>query len=378
MLPRSALGSRALASRGRTPRALALSAPARRPSRGVPLYLLCLLLALASCAIPAPTDSAPTPQSAVTTCDGSLCAASGVSVFIEPDAGETPILDAITGAATSVWVEVYEITDNNVINALEAAAHRGVDVRVMLDPRPFGGVSSQQLVATLSAAGVKAEASSPAYRYTHEKMILVDGSTLYVLTANLSRAALGGNGSTKNREYGVIDRDTKDIAEVQAIFQDDWARTTPPATTYAQAQLVVSPVNARATLAALIAGAKKTLHVEDEEMVDATSEATLIAAAKRGVEVEVVLPKPASAASDDPDVPNLLAGGVHVRFITSPYMHAKLVVADGTLAFTGSENFSATSLDKNRELGIVIDDAQALATFEHVFGLDWSSATDAS
>jgi hypothetical protein len=61
-----------------------------------------------------------------------------------------------------------------------------------------------------------------------------------------------------------------------------------------------------------------------------------------------------------------------VHHITSPSMQAKLVVADGALAFTGSEHFLATSLEKNRELGIMIDDAQAFGIFEHTFGLDWA------
>jgi hypothetical protein len=40
----------------------------------------------------------------------------------------------------------------------------------------------------------------------------------------------------------------------------------------------------------------------------------------------------------------------------------------------GSENFSATSLDANRELGILIADRQALATLTTTFGVDWSAA----
>jgi phosphatidylserine/phosphatidylglycerophosphate/cardiolipin synthase-like enzyme len=109
-------------------------------------------------------------------------------------------------------------------------------------------------------------------------------------------------------------------------------------------------------------------------MADDASEAALIAAAKRGVEVDLILPKPAGNSGTDTDVTYLLDGGVHVRYITSPYLHAKLVVADGTLAFTG---ISATSLDKNRALGIMIDDTQALSTFEHTFGLDWAVANAA-
>jgi phosphatidylserine/phosphatidylglycerophosphate/cardiolipin synthase-like enzyme len=44
-------------------------------------------------------------------------------------------------------------------------------------------------------------------------------------------------------------------------------------------------------------------------------------------------------------------------------VHAKLILADAGLAFVGSQNFSATSLDKNREVGVAIADT---------FGRDWA------
>jgi phosphatidylserine/phosphatidylglycerophosphate/cardiolipin synthase-like enzyme len=44
------------------------------------------------------------------------------------------------------------------------------------------------------------------------------------------------------------------------------------------------------------------------------------------------------------------------------------------MAFVGSENFSATSLDENRELGILIADQTVIATLAQTFQQDWSSA----
>lgn len=312
-------------------------------------------------------------------CAAVTCATTGVQVFVEPDAGETPILHAIEGATTSVWVEVYILTDRNVIHALEDAAGRGVDVRVLLETNPFGGgaVGAQQTLQELRAASVKAEAADPAFHYTHEKALVVDGATAYILTANLSRAGLGGGtgGAGANRDYGVVDTNAADVAEVAAIFTADWNRT---AYQPHDARLVVGPVNARAALAALIASADTSLSVEDEEMYDQRSEDALIAAARRGVAVSVVLPPPdTSADSYAPDVARLKQGGVHVRYLSVPYMHAKLMLADGTLAFTGSENFSATSLDENRELGIVLADREALATLGAAFAHDWALAVPA-
>ena len=349
--------------------------------RGVALSLLVLLALLAGCA---PSGAASTPggvsngpsatatASAAPVCASASCGATGVRVFVEPDAGEAPVLHAIEGANISLEVEIYLLTDRTVTNALEDAAARGVDVRVLLEPHPFGfgTVSAQKIIEALNAAGVHAQASDPAYYYTHAKFLIVDGATLFVLTANLSRSGLGGSSAGANREYGVITTNAQDVAEARAIFAADWSHAPTPALT--DPRLVVSPVNARSTLTALIASAHKSLAIEDEEMYDAASEDALIAAARRGVDVEVVLPPPSGSSSYDTNVSQLLSGGVHVRYLSAPYVHAKLLIADGVIAFTGSENFSATSLDQNRELGIIVSDPRALATLDTTFAQDWS------
>ena len=56
-------------------------------------------------------------------------------------------------------------------------------------------------------------------------------------------------------------------------------------------------------------------------------------------------------------------------------MHAKLILVDGARACVGSENFSPTSLDANRELGIVLADPAAIATLSAAFEHDWSTGT---
>ncbi len=358
-------------------------------------FALCLLLclALAGCGVTTAGGASsvtgggasapvtlPTSAATATCAAGGGCGAMatsgamGVQLFVEPAAGETPILHAIEAAQTSVWVEVYLLTDANVIHALEDAAQQGVDVRVLLEPNPYGSgaTSPAQTLQELQAAGVQAKGADPAFHYTHEKALIIDGATLFILTANLTKSGLGGTSYAANREYGVIDTTAADVAEATSIFQADWQRTTP---TLTDPNLIVSPVNARARLEAFIAGAHATLLVEDEEMLDTQSEDALIAAAQRGVNVEVILPAPAgSSSSADSDVTRLLHGGAHVRYIAIVYMHAKMLLADDQLAFVGSENFSATSLDDNRELGIMIADPAVLATLNQTFQQDWSSA----
>jgi phosphatidylserine/phosphatidylglycerophosphate/cardiolipin synthase-like enzyme len=72
----------------------------------------------------------------------------------------------------------------------------------------------------------------------------------------------------------------------------------------------------------------------------------------------------------------LRAEGVEVRFLSVLENHAKLVVADERAAFVGSENFSWTSLTRNREIGVVLTDAASTATLAGAFDADWDRAEE--
>src|SRR5947209_5580814 len=292
-----------------------------------------------------------------------------VRVFVEPDVGEQVILDAINGAQKSIWLEMYLLTDKNIIQALENAAGRHLDVRVMLEPHPYGGGSPQSTLDALQAAGASVEDTSPAFTLTHEKGMIIDGNTAFIMTCNFTYSAL----NSKNREYGIIDTTPQDVQGAIAIFNADWNRTSVQVT---DPNLVVSPNNSRTMLTNLINSAKTSLILEEEEMQDSSMEQALVNAAQRGVTVQVILASPQSGSSNDPNGPGiavLKAGGVQVKEDTQLIMHAKMIVVDGgSLAFVGSENISTYSLDNNRELGILLTNAQIMSTLQQTFQSDWA------
>jgi cardiolipin synthase A/B len=306
-------------------------------------------------------------------CQGN-CGVRGVGVFVEPAAGEEPILSAIAGAKKSVWLEMYLLTDTNVIRALQDAAQRGIDVRVMLEHHP-GGISPARTMSELKAAGARVEYADPEFALTHEKGMLIDGASAYIMTSNFSRSALGGYGGGRdaNREYAILDTNQQDAQAVSAIFQADWNRQ---AVRLDDSNLVVSPVNARSDFTALINDARQTLFVEAEEMNDVGIEQALSAAEHRGVRVRVVLPAPGSSVgeSNSAGINTLRQGGVAVRTDSHLYMHAKIIVVDGREAFVGSENISRQSLDQNRELGIIVSDKGVLQTLQQTFQQDWGAS----
>jgi phosphatidylserine/phosphatidylglycerophosphate/cardiolipin synthase-like enzyme len=302
----------------------------------------------------------------------------GVQVFVEPDAGDHILTDAIAGAKKSVWLEMYLLTERNIVSALEEAAHRGIDVRVMLEPNPYGGGgSATRTMDQLSAAGAQTRPTSPAFALTHEKGMIIDELTAYIMTSNFTRAALGGSssgsGNFTNREYDIIDTNAQDVQAVIAIFNADWNRTDAQ---FNDANLVVSPVNSRSAFTSLINGAHNTLLIEAEEMQDSGVEQAIASAAGRGVRVQVILPAPSGSSNDSNSagIETIKQGRVQIKEDTRLYMHAKLIVVDGSHAFVGSENISTASLDHNREVGIVISDQGVLNTLQQTFQQDWSDS----
>jgi cardiolipin synthase len=315
---------------------------------------------------------------ACTSTAGPTCAvgtgATRLQVFVEPDDGVRPITDAIRAAQRSIWIEVYILSDTTVITALEDAANRGLDVRVMLEPHPYESspVTVQSTLEKLKAAGIKVNETNPIFQLTHAKFLLLDGTTLFLLTANLSHAALGGTPQVRNREYLLEDFETADVNEAQTIFTSDWNRATP---TLSDPNLLVSPINARVKLLALISSAQTSIQIENEEMQDTQLENALAQAAQRGVSIQVVLPAPASGQdSNAAGVALLRKAGITVRYNTQYYIHAKLMLIDQIRAYVGSENISTASLDNNRELGLIVADPATLKTLATTFSSDYATS----
>jgi len=269
-------------------------------------------------------------------------------LLVEPAAGVGAIDRLITGARSSVDLTMYELRDTTAEDDLASDARRGVDVRVILDSHleqsrntaTYDFLSAHQVHVTWAPAGTT----------YHQKTLTVDGKTSVVMTLNMV-----SEDYPSTRDFAVIDTNRADIAAIVATFNADFAHKdiTPPD----GADLVWSPTNSQASILAVIDAAKHTLSVENEEMGDSTITSALVAAARRGVDVKVVM----TAESEwDSAFNELVNAGVHVHLFpdstTALYIHAKAVVADVGRAdqqvFVGSENFSAASLHYNRELGI--------------------------
>lgn len=288
-----------------------------------------------------------------------------VSLVVEPGDNAAGLLAAITGAKTSVHMTMYLLSNPTFINALIARKKAGVDVRVVLnqtfpDPMFDNNQSHSQLVA----GGVPVVWSSKTFNFTHAKVVVVDGSSAWIMTMNIT-----GSSAAQNREYLAVDTNPDDVAEAEAVFAGDYAATTPALT----GRLVLAPDNARARISALFGLAKTTLDVEAETFSDLAFQADLQNAKARGVAVRIVVSDQTPSNAMVQAIAALKASGIVVKKLATPYVHAKGIVADGTVGYVGSANLTQNSVDQNREVGLMITGA-ALETLGQTIDGDYRAA----
>jgi phosphatidylserine/phosphatidylglycerophosphate/cardiolipin synthase-like enzyme len=289
-----------------------------------------------------------------------------VGLFVQPEDGRAPILDEIEEARESIALEVYLLSDNETIAALERAARRGVEVRVILEEDPFGGAGNQpEVFERLRQAGIDVRWDNPAFRFAHVKTFVVDGDVAIVMNQNLTVSSF-----TRNREFGVVTTRSAEVAQAAAIFEADWDRAAEPA----DGPLIVSPTTSREDLLGLISGAKRTLDIYAEVVRDPEIMAAIAGAERRGVAVRLIMSGDLDGTDDNAEErAELAAAGVDVRLARGGlYIHAKMVLADGARAFVGSQNFTATSLDQNRELGVFLTDRASLSRLARTFEEDFA------
>ena len=129
------------------------------------------------------------------------------------------------------------------------------------------------------------------------------------------------------RDFAVIDTSRTDVSAIADAFNADFVgrSITPPD----GSNLVWSPANAQASVLSVINHSAHTLAVENEEMGDLAVTSALAAAARRGVNVKIVM---TADAEWDHAFSELSSAGAHIRLYPDSgrflYVHAKVIIAD--------------------------------------------------
>lgn len=314
-----------------------------------------------------------------------------VELLRNGDEAYPAMLAAINSATETVTLLSY-IFDHDAsgiafLDALRAAAARGVQVRVLIDD-VGARYSRPSMVAHLREAGIPVATFLPTrlprlFRYAnlrnHRKLLVVDGTVGFTGGMNIRAGhVLAGNPASPVRCLhfrleGPI------VYELQRTFAVDWAFVTrealdrepwfPRLSRHGSVVARGVPDGPDADLenilelilGALAAAQSHVRIISPYFLVDEVLLRALQVTALRGVTVDIVVPERSNLPIIDwamaPQIVPLLDKGCRVYASPPPFDHTKAFTVDGQWALIGSTNWDARSLMLNFEFNLECYDA---------------------
>jgi len=272
-------------------------------------------------------------------------------------------------------------------------------VRVLVDGT--GSKFAGSHLERMRKAGARAEVFHPIRlwslykigRRTHRKMLIVDGAMSFTGGFCIADNWLGDARNPKEWRDMMVRATGPVSAQMQAIFGEDWTYTTGEilagdkfypriaAAGEVQAQAIKVSRGDSSSLAAMlyfvaIQSARKSIHIQNAYFVpDAQIREALIQAARRGVDVRIMIPgrhidMPLLRMASRRHYGELLQAGVRLLEYNRTMLHSKNAVIDGIFSTIGSINFDARSLLQNNEDSLAFYDRDLAARLEATFAAD--------
>ena len=348
-----------------------------------------------------------------------LVAGNRVDLLLDGPATYAAMFEAIDAAREHINLESYIVEADGpgeeLARRLLAKRREGVGVNLLFDG--FGSLTTKPAYfQALREGGVRLCEYNPLRSWRkvfsravhlrdHRKLLVVDGRVAFLGGVNISGVYSSGSAVGATREDAPTPwRDTHVrvvgplVAELQALFIAHWNRHAgepialadplPPLAHQGPHRAAVASCEAgrrrnpfyRALLRAIDAAHERVwittaYFVPTRRLVRA-----LAAAARRGVDVQLVLPGRSDAwaplHAGRSHYGRLLQAGVRVFERQGALLHAKTTVIDGAWATVGSANLDWRSFVHNAEANVIVLDAGFGAQMEAVFREDVSASRE--
>jgi cardiolipin synthase A/B len=282
-----------------------------------------------------------------------------LKLLIQPADGVKPLVDAINGAKSRVEIVIFRFDRGEIEKALANAAARGVFVHALIAYTNRGGERSlRKLEMRLLEAGITVARTADDLARYHDKFMIIDRRELFLLSFNYTFLDID-----RSRCFGLITHHPKLVQEAVKLFEADTKRQpyVPGLPAF-----VVSPVNARKRLAALLKSAKKELLIYDPEISDPAMLRILEQRAQAGVDIKVIgrVSRPSAKLA--------------ARKLSIMRLHTRTIIRDGHQAFIGSQSLRELELGARREVGIIFREKKIVGKLRKTFFDDWEAIEKAA
>lgn len=281
-----------------------------------------------------------------------------MKLIIQPEDGLGPIISALKNAKKTIEIAIFRFDLSDLETTLKEVAAKGVKVTALVADVNRGGEKNLRQLETrfLDAGIIVARTADDLIRY-HDKMIIVDRRTLFVLSFNFTHLDID-----HSRGFGIVTSNAALVQEAVQLFEADCARRPYTA---GPGNFVVSPANSRKVLRDFLKRARKQLLIYDPQISDREMIKVMQERVKAGVEVRIIGKIGARSS-------------LSVKKLTRMRLHTRTIIRDGRQAFVGSQSLRPAELDSRRELGLIIREPKVVKKLLASFDADWATTNAAA
>jgi hypothetical protein len=166
-----------------------------------------------------------------------------ITLFPSPDSSFKAISNAIDNANKSIYLNIYQFHNSYLMDHLINAIQRGVEVKVLLEGDPVGGIENDERYIAeqiVNASGevrfmIDDEANGIHDRYTinHAKYAIIDNRSTILMFGNWKNTDVPANSTYGYRGWGIIINNANVTNYFRDVFFYDWncANNLPPIVT---------------------------------------------------------------------------------------------------------------------------------------------------
>jgi len=271
----------------------------------------------------------------------------------------------IAQAKNEIYLETYMLTEKRIQQSLIKAYKKWVNIKIILEKAPYKAYNiNNKAYDKLKKEWINIKWSDKSdYSFNHSKVLLIDNLSI-ISTGNYSYSTF-----TKNRDFFIFTTDKKIYSKLKENFNNDfnWEKIN-----IYDDNLIFSPNSSRIKFKKMFNSAKKDIkmyfqYTKDDQLVN-----LLIKLKKeKNIKISIIIPK---TASDDENILKLKKAWINIKILSKYKMHAKAILVDKKYLFIWSINFSNYSLDKNREVWILLKNSKIINDFLYIYNQDIKKA----
>jgi cardiolipin synthase len=352
-----------------------------------------------------------------------------VTTFVSPDCSYPVIRDAIQRSTRSILINAYEFSHPGIARLLVEAHARGVEVTVLLEGGPVGGITAEEhcALSLLQESGIalyKMESQGDdhaKYRFNHAKYMVLDTVAVLITSENFNEHGFPSPGEQGNRGWGVYIEDPFVAAYFSNVFTWDIqggditpfvptpssdcgieesgepypSRFQPLRVENVTVTTVLSP-DTSDLVRDLIEGGRVQIEIEQAYINNVSTSLhpfleAAMNASRTGAAVRVLLDSYWFNVNEEQDndemveLANRIGRGEGIPFTARlarlegqgpEKIHNKGVIVDGGRVLVSSINWNEQSPFYNREAGVILDHPAVAAYYLEVFEEDWDRGSN--